>query len=239
MHAVDAQFRPALAPQIVGDLAGVDGADHRAQFLDAGGDAAVHLADPVDLVARRVLAAGAADLAGRVELGRQDRGDRADRPAPADDAGDALLVDAVLQRHDIAGRRQILPDHRRRPLGVVRLDRDEGDVDRPLLRELLHLGQVQRLGLRDDRFLRGDAFERQPVLADRLDMLGPRVDQRHVEPVMREVAAGIAADRAGPDHDDALVRHFVLLLSCHCERSEAISCRQSPVEIASSLRSSQ
>src|SRR5215204_1351525 len=31
MHAVDAQFRPALAPQIVGHIAGVDGADHRAQ----------------------------------------------------------------------------------------------------------------------------------------------------------------------------------------------------------------
>ena len=48
-------------------------------------------------------------------------------------------------------------------------------------------------------------FEGEPVPADRLDMLRPRVDQRHVEPVMREVAAGIAADRAGPDDDDALV----------------------------------
>ena len=44
-----------------------------------------------------------------------------------------------------------------------------------------------------------------PSLADRLDMLGPGIDQRHVEPVMREVPAGIAADRAGPDDDDALV----------------------------------
>src|SRR6202035_2800944 len=61
VHAVDAQLRPALAPQIVGHLAGVDGADHRAEFLDPPGDAAMHLADPVDLVARRVLRAGAAD----------------------------------------------------------------------------------------------------------------------------------------------------------------------------------
>ena len=97
MHAVDAQFRPALAPQIVGDLAGIDGADHLAQFLDPRRDSAMHLADPVDLVAGRVLGAGAADFAGRIEFGRQDRGDRADRPAPADDAGDRLLVDAVLQ----------------------------------------------------------------------------------------------------------------------------------------------
>src|SRR5205809_532654 len=29
MHAVDAELRPALAPQIVGHLAGIDGADHR------------------------------------------------------------------------------------------------------------------------------------------------------------------------------------------------------------------
>src|ERR1044071_2505965 len=129
MHAVDAELRPALAPQVVGHFAGVDGADHRAQFLDPLGYAAVHLADPIDLVPRRVFRTGAADLPRRVKLGRPDRGDGADRLAPADDGGYALLVDAVLQRHDVAGRRQILADHQSRPFGVVRLHRDEGDVD--------------------------------------------------------------------------------------------------------------
>src|SRR5438105_1762319 len=198
MHAVDAEFRPALAPQIVGHLAGVDGADHRTQFLDARGEAAMHLADPVDLMPGRVLRAGAADLARRVELGRQDRGDRADRSAPADMRGDALLVDAVLQRDDIAGRRQILADHHRRPFGVVGFDRDEGDVDRPLLGEVLDLGQVQDLRPRQDELLGGDTVERQPVTTARLDMLGPRVAQRHVQPVMRHVPARVAGDRSGP-----------------------------------------
>ena len=57
--------------RLVGDLAGVDGADHRGQLLDPRGHPAMHLADPVDLVARRVFRAGAADPAGRVELGAE------------------------------------------------------------------------------------------------------------------------------------------------------------------------
>ena len=36
-------------------------------------------------------------------------------------------------------------------------------------------------------------------------MFGPRVDQGHVEPVMCELAAGVAADGAGADHRDALI----------------------------------
>src|SRR5205823_822001 len=72
-------------------------------------------------------------------------------------------------------------------------------------REVLELGQVQHLGMRHDRFFRRDALERQPIAADRLDMLRPRIDNRHIEPVMREVSAGIPANGAGPDDDDALI----------------------------------
>ena len=205
MHAVDAELRPAFAPEVVGDPAGVDCADHRAQFLDPRGHSAVHLADPVDLVPWRVFRAGAADLAGGVKLGREQRGDRADRLAPADDAGDALLVDAVLQRHHVAARRQVLPHHRRRPFRVVRLRRDEADVDRSLPGEVLHFGQVQRLWPGAHEFHFADPLERQPILADRLDMLGPRVDQRDVEADMREVPAGISADRTGAEHNNPLV----------------------------------
>src|SRR5437763_16421391 len=97
MHPIDAELRPALAPEVVGHLAGVAGADHRPQFLDALCQAAMHLADAIDLVARRGLSAGAADLPRRIELRRRDRGDRADRLAPADDVGVALLVGGVLR----------------------------------------------------------------------------------------------------------------------------------------------
>src|SRR5215472_709827 len=52
-------------------------------------------------------------------------------------------------------------------------------------------------------FLLGHAFESEPVPTDRLDMFRPGVDQGDVEPVMGELAAGIAADGAGPDDHDA------------------------------------
>src|SRR2546430_10816747 len=70
---------------------------------------------------------------------------------------------------------------------------------------MLNLGQVQGLWPGEHEFVGGDALERQAVAADRLDMLGPGVDQRDVEPVMREVSGGVAADCAGADDDDALV----------------------------------
>src|ERR1700674_2206220 len=86
--------------------------------------------------------------------------------------------------------------------------------------------------MRHDGFFRSDALERQTIATDRLDMLGPRVDDRHVEPVMREVSAGIAADRAGPDNDDALIHLLPLsVMGCHCERSEALARRMTPARL--------
>ncbi len=70
---------------------------------------------------------------------------------------------------------------------------------------------MQGLGLGEDELFFGHPFERQPVLADGLDVLGPRVDQGHVEPVMRELAPGIAADCAGADHRDTLVHDLIPL----------------------------
>src|SRR6266436_8697485 len=49
-HAVDAQLRPALAPQISRRLDAVDRADYVGQFLQPLGDAAMDLAYAVDLV---------------------------------------------------------------------------------------------------------------------------------------------------------------------------------------------
>ncbi len=209
-HAVDAQLRPALAPQIGRRLDAVDRADHVRELLDSLGDAAVQFAGAVDLVRRGALRAGAAHPARGIELGAEQGGDDADRLVRADDPGDAFLVDAVLQRHDVAVGRQVLGDQHRRPFRVIGLDRNHRDVDRFMLCEILDLGQMHRLRFGADIFLFGYAFDRQTVAADRLDMLGPGVDQRDVEPVMCEMTAGIAADCAGTDHRNTLVHDLVL-----------------------------
>ena len=120
-----------------------------------------------------------------------------------------LLVHAVLQRHDIAVGRQVLLDHHRGPGGVVGLGAHEGDVDRLLLGQLLHVGEVQRPhGHRELRHVHG-VGDAQAVLAHMLDVLGPGVDERHVLARLHHVRARIAADRARPD-DGYLAAHGLL-----------------------------
>src|SRR5207253_4617867 len=60
-HAVDAQLRPALAPQIGRRLYAVDRADHVRELFDSLGDAAVQFAGTVDLVGRGTFCGGAAN----------------------------------------------------------------------------------------------------------------------------------------------------------------------------------
>jgi hypothetical protein len=107
-HAVQAQFRPALAPQIGGDLHAVDAGD---QLGDSSARDVmrpctsptrntVWLAPPFGTV-RRILPAS--NMSTEIEAG-----DAAHHPPPADDVGDAFLVDAVLQRYHEAARRQVL-----------------------------------------------------------------------------------------------------------------------------------
>ena len=168
-HRVRDQLRPALAPQIVGRLGAVGVRDEAQHLLRPLGDAAMHLAGAVDRVAA-VLAADAAamDMAGLDEADADVAGDAAEHLAPADDLGDRRLVHAVLQRDDIAARRQILPDQQRRPFGVVGFRADEGDVDRRLLGELLHLGQMQRAHLDRERLralVVGDASARRRLIS--------------------------------------------------------------------------
>ena len=93
---------------------------------------------------RPALAGAAVDVAGLRQVHRDAAGDAAQRLAPSDNTGDRLLVHAVLQRHDIAVRRQILPDQHGGPRRVVGLHADKGDVDRLLLGELLRIRDVQR-----------------------------------------------------------------------------------------------
>ena len=149
------------------------------------------------------------DVAGRGQVDDDGAGDAAQRLAPADDAGNGLLVHAVLQRHDEAVGRQVLPDQHRRPGRVVGLHAHEGDVDRLLLGELLHLGQVQRAHRHGEL---GDVLgvrDAQPVRLHVVDVLGPGIDERHVLARLRHVRARIPADRSRPD-DGNLAAHALL-----------------------------
>ena len=169
----------------------------------------MHFAGAKHGVRGAVLAGAAVDVAGRGQIDRDAAGDAAERLAPADDAGDGLFVHAVLQRHHVAVRRQILLDQHGGPGGVVGLHADEGDVDRRLPGQLLRVGDVQRAH-RDREFRdvlgMGDA---QAVLSHVLDMLGPGIDERDVLARLHHMGAGIAADRTRSD-DRYLPAHAFL-----------------------------
>jgi hypothetical protein len=133
-------------------------------------------------------------VTGLVGVHADAAGDAADHAPPADDAGDPLLVDAVLERDDEAAGNEVLADQRGGPDRVVRLGADERDVDR-VFGEALDLVEVQRL--RMDQVLALGAFELEPVLLDRVDVLGPGIDERDILPRPSKVAADVAADGAG------------------------------------------
>ncbi len=138
----------------------------------------MHFAGAEHRVRRPALAGAAVDVAGLRQVHRDAAGNAAQRLAPADNAGNRLLVHAVLQRHDIAVRRQILLDQHGGPRRIVGLHADKGDVDRLLLGELLRIRDVERAHRhREFRDVHG-VGDAQPVLAHMLDMLGPGIDER-------------------------------------------------------------
>ena len=103
-HDVGDQLRPALAPQILGDQRAV-GISHQPQTSLARSVMRPCTSPTRNTVWLRAgFAGGAADLTRRVQLDGDRAGDRAQRLAPADDAGDRLLVHAVLQRDAIPVR---------------------------------------------------------------------------------------------------------------------------------------
>src|SRR4029077_15782015 len=69
-HDVGDEFRPALAPQIAGDLGAVGVTDQPANFFRPLRDAAVHLAGAKYGVRRAVLAGTAVDVAGLRQVDR-------------------------------------------------------------------------------------------------------------------------------------------------------------------------
>ena len=175
--------------------------------------AAVHFAGAKYGVRRPALAGAAVDVAGLGQVDRDAARNAAERLAPADDAGDRLFIHAVLQRHDVAVRRQILPDQHGGPGRVVGLHAHEGDVDRRLLGELLRVGDVQRAhGDREFRDVHG-VGDAQAVLPHVLDMLGPWIDERHVLARLHHMGAGISADRARSDDSDLPAHVFLPALA--------------------------
>ena len=206
-HYVGDELRPALAPQILGHHRAIGVGEQRANLFGALGDAAMYLAGAEHGVLRARFAGSAGDEARLVEADCDRAGDRTQGLAPADDAGDRLLVHAVLQRDDIAVGPEILLDHRRRPGGVVALGADKGDVERLFLGELLQLGHVQRTHRHGERLHILEVRNREPVLFHVLDMLGPEIDKGHVLAGLDHMRPGIAADRAGADDRDLFLRH--------------------------------
>ena len=199
-HGVGDQFRPALAPQIAGYLGAVGVADQAADFFRPLRDPAVHFAGAKYGVRRPALAGAAVDVAGLRQVDRDAARNAPERLAPADDAGDRLFIHAVLQRHDVAVRRQILPDQRGGPGRVVGLHAHEGDVDRRLLGEPLRVRDVQRAhGNREFCDVPG-VGDAQAVLPHVLDMLGPWIDERHVLARLHHMGAGIPADGTRSDN---------------------------------------
>ena len=149
------------------------------------------------------------DMAGLYEADADVAGDAAQDLAPADHLGNRRLVHAILQRHDITARRQVLADQERRPVRVVGFRADKGDVGRRFLGKLLRLGQVQGARLGRERLRPLVMRDAQPVFLDLLDVLRPRVDERHILAGLRHMRAGIAADRPGADDDDPLAHCFL------------------------------
>ena len=87
---------------------------------------------------------------------------------------------------------------------TVGLHANEGDVDRRLLGDPLHVSDVQGGSHRDRE--RGDVLQvrhRQPGGAHRLDMCGPAIDERDVVASLHHVRADVTADCASADDGDA------------------------------------
>ena len=199
-HGVDDELGPAFTPEILRDLGRVRERKQAADVPGTVGHQAVHLADAEHGMAGAMFAPGPADVARLAKFDRDGARDRAQRLPPADDAGDGLLIHAVLQRDDEAAGCEVLPDHRRRPGRVVGLGADEGDVDRPLLGEALQLGHVQGTRRRRELGHVAQVADAQARCPYRLDVLRPEVDEGHVLAGLCHMGAGIAADCARADN---------------------------------------
>jgi hypothetical protein len=92
------ELRPALTPEIVGDLGAVGIGDEPADFMRAVGDRAVDLAGAVDRVRGAALDPTAMNMTRLDETDADVAGDAAHRLAAADHLRDRRFVHAILQR---------------------------------------------------------------------------------------------------------------------------------------------
>ena len=129
------------------------------------------------------------------------------RSAPAI-AATTRIVPAVLRGDDVPPRPQVAGGERGGPRRVVGLHGDDGDVE--VGGQARRLVQVHGLRPRRERVVRpgdGDAAR-----VDRVDLLGPRVDERHVVTGAREERPDVAAHGARPDEQELL--HDRVTSSC-------------------------
>src|SRR6185437_9386130 len=153
-HAVHAQLGPPLAPQTVGGLGGIDTPHDLRDLLRSPRDPPVRLTD-VEGGDVGALGIATADMPRLIQVNTDAAGDDAAQgAAPTHHAGHPFLIDAILHRHHAARGRQVLPDQRRGPNCVVRLDRNESDVDRPLLGQVLYFRHVHHIDLHGHALLR-------------------------------------------------------------------------------------
>ena len=159
------------------------------------------LTDAEDVVA---LAGGllvaALDLPGLPQRHADLRHHHADRAVHAGDGRDDRIGPAVLGRDDEAARRQMTDRELGGPGGVVDLHGHERDLE--VTRQPERLVEVIDGGARLERLV--GPGHRDPALTDRLDLLGPGIDQRHVVTRAREKRAQVAADRARADEENLL-----------------------------------
>ena len=181
--------RQAVARERVGDC------------NDALRDAAAELADIGRQVTEIAHHARRLDQAGL-------RGQSADHVLPAEHLReDFLVAEAVLKAHrDRTATEQMADARRRRAVGES-LALEQDDIRRA------DFPGGARGGDRDRAFA-AVANQTQTVGADRLDVLSPQINQRHVEPALGEQGPEQAAHRASADdhHLRFLVRHLPVRL---------------------------
>jgi hypothetical protein len=83
----------------------------------------------------------------------------------------------------------------RRPSGVVRFNTDEGDVDRLLLDELLHVCQMQCAHLDSEFRHLAQMGNTQACGAHLLHVFRPRIDEGHVLSGLSHMRADVPAER--------------------------------------------
>src|SRR5436309_15371300 len=113
--------------------------------------------------------------------------------------------------------------HLDRPRRVVDLHGDEREVE--VARHALRFAELHRLRVGLERIVRSG--HRDALLADHLDLLGPRIDERHVVAGAREECTDVASNGSGTD-EQYLLGHTVLPVWFECPalsrvpRSEAM-----------------